>query len=173
METAKEVGNLEGKMSQLRQSLDEQRKLLSLIKNLNTSVASTGDQNTSTSSNGMKSSNQIQKSSLSLLLEQVEGCGLITQKPGRNLLYHSDLEALHIDDYSVSHKLHAYLLSDALLLTLPQRKRNRTNYNTSSTSSLMSGPNRLVANIDSKNYSIDTATPSANQYQYKFQISIL
>jgi hypothetical protein len=165
METAKEVGNLEGKMTQLRQSLDEQRKLLSLIKNLNISVASTGDQNTSSSSS--KTSNQIQKSSLSLLLEQVEGCGLITQKHGRNLLYHSDLEALHIDDYSVSHKLHAYLLSDALLLTLPQRKRNRTNFNINSTSSLMSGPNRLVANIDPKN-SVDSGSP-ANQYQYKFQ----
>jgi hypothetical protein len=162
METAKEVGNLEGKMTQLRQSLDEQRKLLGLIKNLNINVA---DQNTSTSSG--KSSNQIQKSSLSLLLEQVEGCGLITQKPGRNLLYHSDLEALHIDDYSVSHKLHAYLLSDALLLTLPQRKRNRTNFNMSSTSSLMSGSNRLVANLDTKN-SVDNGS-NANQYQYKFQ----
>lgn len=33
METSREVGHLEGKMSQLRQSLDEQRKLLSMFKN--------------------------------------------------------------------------------------------------------------------------------------------
>lgn len=98
------------------------------------------------------------KSSLSLLLEQVEGCGLIAQKPGRSLLYHSDLDALHLDDYSVSHKLHAYLLSDALLLTLPQRKRNKTNYNTSSTSGLAS--NSTDSSMNSS---------STNTYQYKFQ----
>lgn len=34
METSKEVGHLEGKMNQLRQSLEEQRKLLALFKNL-------------------------------------------------------------------------------------------------------------------------------------------
>jgi hypothetical protein len=169
METAKEVGNLEGKMTQLRQSLDDQRKLLNLIKNLNLSVASgaTTDQPFKTSGHGN------QKSSLSLLLEQVEGCSLITQKPGRNLLFHSDLEALHIDDYSVSHKLHAYLLSDALLLTLPQRKRNKTNYNMSSTSGMSSGSNRLVAGIGANNPADNIAgssssTNTAGGYQYKF-----
>ncbi len=34
METSREVGHLEGKMSQLRQSLEEQRKLLSAFKGL-------------------------------------------------------------------------------------------------------------------------------------------
>ena len=66
------------------------------------------------------------------MLEQVEGCGLIAQKADRNLLYHTDLEALHMDDYSVSHKLHAYLLNDALLLSLPQRKRSKSIFNATS-----------------------------------------
>ena len=145
METAKEVGHLEGKMSQLRQSLDEQRKLLNLFKNFNINV------NPSLPSN----KNGLQKSSLSLLLEQVEGCGLIAQKPGRNLLYHSDLDALHIDDYSVSHKLHAYLLSDAILLSLPQRKRNKSNYNaTKATSSSLNS---------------SSSSDAGNAYQFKFQ----
>ena len=117
METAKEVDNLEGKMSQLRLALDEQRKLLVLIKNLNvTSIADAGGSTNSNKSNSSKSSSSGQsasaaaaaaaatKSSLSILLEQVEGCGLIAQKPGRTLIYHSDLEALHVDDYSVSVK---------------------------------------------------------------------
>jgi hypothetical protein len=75
----------------------------------------------------------------------VEGCGLITQKPGRNLLFHSDLEALHLDDFTISHKLHAYLLNDALLLTLPQRKRTKSNFATSATLS-NTALNRLVNN---------------------------
>ena len=39
MDTAKEVGHLEGKMNQMRQSLDEQRKLLNLFTNLNINSA--------------------------------------------------------------------------------------------------------------------------------------
>ena len=39
MDTAKEVGHLEGKMNQMRQSLDEQRKLLNIFTNLNINSA--------------------------------------------------------------------------------------------------------------------------------------
>jgi len=169
METAKEVGHLEGKMSQLRQSLDEQRKLLFLFKNLNANTLNQTDAKQSLSSQN------IQKSSLAILLEQVEGCGLITQKPGRNLLFHSDLEALHLDDFSVSHKLHAYLLSDALLLTLPQRKRTKSNFNTG----VHNGVNRLMNNSvlstgSSTKSVVDaslsgSANANANTFQYKFQ----
>ena len=118
-------------MSQLRQSLDEQSKLLGLFKSLSTSTIAHSQLDAA--NHKLKDGSDSKKSSLAILIEQVEGCGLITQKPGRNLLYHSDLHALHIDDYSVSHKLHAYLLSDAILLTLPQRKRNKAVFNSSST----------------------------------------
>ena len=170
METAKEVGHLEGKMSQLRQSLDEQRKLLFLFKNLNANTLSQTDAKQSLSSQS------TQKSSLAILLEQVEGCGLITQKPGRNLLFHSDLEALHLDDFSVSHKLHAYLLSDALLLTLPQRKRTKSNFGNTGNHN---GVNRLMNNSvlssgSSTKSAVDASlsgsgTANANTFQYKFQ----
>ena len=176
METAKEVGHLEGKMSQLRQSLDEQRKLLSLFKNLNTNSSNSIDLSLSVSPNSIN--NLKQKSSLAILLEQVEGCGLITQKSGRSLLFHSDLEALHTDDYSVSHKLHAYLLSDALLLTLPQRKRSKAVLNTSITGSVP-GVNRFISNPIHQNESnklVESSltnninnSSSKNSYQYKFQ----
>lgn len=173
METAKEVGHLESKMSQLRQSLDEQRKLLNLFKNLNInspylddltpSAASAAGQQAKTGALGSAASG---KSSLAILLEQVEGCGLITQKPGRTLLYHSDLEALHLNDYSVSHKLHVYLLSDALLLTLPQRKRNKAGMNSSSSSSATRATkNPLLMDTSSSASGAD----SSNTYQYKFQ----
>ena len=155
METAKEVGHLEGKMSQMRLSLDEQRKLLSLFKNLNINSQQTPLDSTRTSESPSKPA----KSSLSLLLEQVEGCGLVVQKSDRNLLYHSDLEALHLDDYSVSHKLHAYLLSDALLLTLPQRKRSKSNFNASSSSVLSS-----AAQSEKRD-----GTSASHTYQFKFQ----
>lgn len=162
METSKEVGHLEGKMSQLRQSLDEQRKLLSLFKNLNINTINMNDAKKSSGGEG-----GMQKSSLAILLEQVEGCGLITQKPGRNLLFHSDLEALHLDDYTISHKLHAYLLSDALLLTLPQRKRTKTNFNTSAIMS-NNAVNRLINNPLLATAGSKNSDSSSNSYQYKF-----
>lgn len=171
METAKEVGHLEGKMSLLRQSLDEQTKLLQLFKSLSTNTMTH-----SQTESKFKDGSDSKKSSLAILLEQVEGCGLITQKPGRNLLYHSDLEALHIDDYSVSHKLHAYLLSDAILLTLPQRKRNKALFNASSNSTdSNSSANRLINNplLGLTNKSVESnlsaSNATSNTYQYKFQ----
>lgn len=149
METSKEVGHLESKMNQLRQSLDDQRKLLTFFKNLSVNSNSQVDQSSNNQSmNG-------QNSSLSLLLEQVEGCGVIAQKSGRSLLFHSDLEVLHTDDYSLSQKVHAYLLSDALLLTLPQRKRNKSNFSSSTI-------NRHRSN------SLIGQTETTNNYQYKF-----
>lgn len=151
METSKEVGHLEGKMSQLRQSLDEQRKLLHLFKNLNIGNTVNMMLNASNTQKATTSS-----SSLSLLLEQVEGCSLIAQKPNRNLLYHSDLEALHLDDFSVSHKLHAYLLTDSLLLTLPQRKRNKTNFNPTTKSSSGAGND------------VNASLKTGRNYLYKF-----
>jgi exocyst complex component 8 len=185
METAKEVGHLEGKMSQLRQSLEEQRKLLYLFKNLNISSINFNDataaqrQEQLKSGSSSSSSSASQKSSLALLLEQVEGCGLITQKPGRNLLYHSDLEALHMDDFTVSHKLHAYLLSDALLLTLPQRKRTKTNVNASSINTMVPGivsgrplithGNLLAPSVALNDASSSQSSSSGSTYQYKFQ----
>lgn len=180
METAKEVGHLESKMSQLRQSLDEQRKLLNLFKNLNinspylddlasaTSTSTSTGQQGSAGKAGALGAASSGKSSLAILLEQVEGCGLITQKPGRTLLYHSDLEALHLNDYSVSHKLHVYLLSDALLLTLPQRKRNKAGMNSSSTTSTSrASKNPLL--MDTSGGSAGGGADSSNTYQYKFQ----
>ncbi len=164
MDTSKEVGHLEGKMSQLRASLDEQRKLLSLFKNLNINTINMNDaKSKSTGSDG------AQNSSLAILLEQVEGCGLITQKPGRNLLFHSDLEALHLDDFTISHKLHAYLLSDALLLTLPQRKRAKTNFNAGTMMS-NSSMSHLVNNplLASAGGGSSKASDSSNSYQFKF-----
>lgn len=166
METSKEVGHLEGKMTLLRQSLDEQRKLLSLFNNLNINTINSDD----SARKSITSDGASQKSSLAILLEQVEGCGLITQKPGRNLLFHSDLEALHLDDYTFSHKLHAYLLSDALLLTLPQRKRNKNNFNASTSSMSNKGINRLINNpILASVSSTKSSETATNSYQYKFQ----
>ena len=184
METAKEVDNLEGKMSQLRLSLDEQKKLLLLIKNLNVaSIADVsgggggaGNKQASQASKSSASNSSTQsaaaaaaaaaatKSSLSILLEQVEGCGLIAQKPGRTLIYHSDLEALHVDDYSVSHKLHAYLLSDALLLTLPQRKRNKSMHVVVASVNHHLPTDRVLLGSYSS-----SSSSSSSSYQYKFQ----
>jgi exocyst complex component 8 len=127
METAKEVGHLEGKMNQLRQSLEEQRKLLNLFKNLNTSTIEMTQNAQNETSNRLGSSGRssAQKTSLATLLEKVEGCGIINQKEGRSLIYHSDLEQLHLDDFSVLSRIHAYLLNDSLLLAVPKRKRSK------------------------------------------------
>ena len=65
METSKEVGHLEGKMSQLRSSLDEQRKLLTLFKNLNSNTINVNEVKKS------MGDGKEQNSSLAILLEQV------------------------------------------------------------------------------------------------------
>jgi hypothetical protein len=173
METSKEVGHLEGKMNQMRQSLEEQRKLLQLFKNLNLNNTVVqmlggggggGGGQIANNSGGSPGGGGGLSSSLSLLLEQVEGCSLIAQKSGRNLLYHSDLEALQADDFSVSHKLHAYLLTDSLLLTLPQRKRNRPhNLNPSTTSA-----SSLRKDFSSSSSSNNKQQQVVKDYLYKF-----
>jgi HAMP domain-containing protein len=56
MDTAKEVGHLEGKMNQMRQSLDEQRKLLNLFTNLNINSA-TNNLNLNDATNNAAKSN--------------------------------------------------------------------------------------------------------------------
>ena len=160
METAKEVGHLEGKMSQMRLSLEEQRKLLSLFSNLNINA------NVVSESPRVAGTSTQTQSSMSLVLEQVEGCGLVAQKTDRHLLYHTDLEALHLDDFSVSHKLHAYLLNDALLLTLPQRKRTKSNFNTSVSS--MARTSSSSSGIP-KSGGESQGSSSSHGYQFKFQ----
>ena len=101
---------------------------------------------------------------MSLLLEQVEGCGLIAQKAERNLLYHTDLEALHMDDFTVSHKLHAYLLNDALLLSLPQRKRSKSIFNAN-----IGGTNGGGGGGGSVKTSTGDGSGGSHSYQFKFQ----
>ena len=102
---------------------------------------------------------------MSLLLEQVEGCGLIAQKADRHLLYHTDLEALHMDDYSVSHKLHAYLLNDALLLSLPQRKRSKSIFNASMSNNSGGGGGGGSGRTNASS----SDGSAAHSYQFKFQ----
>ena len=156
MDTAKEVGHLEGKMTQLRMSLDEQKKLIGLFKNLNINNNSSNSLLNETSDHQKQQINQQQKlfalqnntakGSLAKLLEEVEGCSVITQKPGREIIFDGDLELLDTTDFSVLNKIHAYLLNDALLLTVPQRKRTKnSNFKTV-----------LINNLD-------------NKHQYKFQ----
>lgn len=160
METSREVGHLEGKMSQLRQSLDEQRKLLAMFKTwsqqANTVLVASGIEQ-----GGKPSSPATTNTSLSLILEQVEGCGLIAQKSGRTLLYHSDLESLHLDDYSISHRAHAYLLNDAILVALPQRKRP-TNPHHSHRPASNSAANKTDSSRTDPGH-------SSSSYLYKFQ----
>jgi hypothetical protein len=155
MDTAKEVGHLEGKMAQLKQSLDEQKKLISLFKNLNVNSNNNVSSNSQqTDQQKTKQTNQqptqkrlsIQNGSLAKLLEEVEGCSVITQKPGREIIFDGDLELLDTTDFNVLNKIHAYLLNDALLLTVPQRKRTK-NSNFKAI---------LMNNLD-------------NKHQYKFQ----
>jgi exocyst complex component 8 len=128
METAKEIGHFEGKMSLLRQSLDEQRKLLGTLKNFNINISDSIAESNDKSNEPKQElfNHQKQKTkSLALILDEVENCSIVTQKPDRELLFHSDLEILNSADWSVSHKLHVYLLNDSILLALPQRKRNK------------------------------------------------
>ena len=155
MDTAKEVGHLEGKMAQLKQSLDEQKKLISLFKNLNVNNSASNSQQVDNDQQNKKQTQQthqksllssIQNGSLAKLLEEVEGCSVITQKPGREIIFDGDLELLDTTDFTVLNKIHAYLLNDALLLTVPQRKRTK-NSNFKAI---------LMNNLD-------------NKHQYKFQ----
>ena len=87
----------------------------------------------------------------------------MAQKSGRTLLYHSDLDALHIDDFSVSHRIHAYLLNDAILLSVPQRKRANILHRSTSTSAANS------KDADSTGAMKTGDSSSSSSYLYKFQ----
>ena len=99
------------------------------------------------------------------MLEPVVGCGLIAQNADRNPLYHANMEALHVDFYTASHKLHGYQLNDALLLSLPQRIRSKSIFNATSPASGADGDGggRITS---SDGGSGDEASYS---YQIKFQ----
>jgi hypothetical protein len=67
---------------------------------------------------------------------------------------------------SVSHKLHAYLLNDAILLSLPQRKRSKSIFNATSPASGGSGGSGGSKGTSSGGGGGDGASHS---YQFKFQ----
>lgn len=192
METSREVGHLEGKMTQLRQSLDEQRKLLAMLKmwsqQANTVLVASATSTQSQQQSRPKSAQPTAaaSTSLSLILEQVEGCGLIIsplqQQPkagsvqqttnGRTLLYHSDLDSLHIDNYSVSHRTHGYLLNDGILIAIPQRRRSSSavllaQQHHSNPKTKSSGSKASVEFLAPATATLPTSSTSS--YLYKFQ----
>ncbi|XKL68109.1 hypothetical protein PGB90_003600 [Kerria lacca] len=119
IETAKEISRLEGDMYQLSHLLSEQRSLLTTL--ASTSVFQNQERiELNDPENSKYDEDNIElkrKQALSDIAEKIEGCINLTENSGRHFLYEGDLMELDALDNSQICKLHAYLLSDVLLLT--------------------------------------------------------
>uniref|UniRef100_A0A1B6DF58 Exocyst complex component 8 n=1 Tax=Clastoptera arizonana TaxID=38151 RepID=A0A1B6DF58_9HEMI len=111
IETAKEISHLESEMYQLSHLLTEQRSLLSTL-------ASSG----LTPAAPLESPQQEVKiedkreNLLATIAEKVEGCASLLDVKDRKLNYEGDLIELDPVENTALHRVHAYLLTDILLI---------------------------------------------------------
>jgi len=111
IETAKEIAHLESEMYQLSHMLTEQRTLLSTL--ASSSVAPTAP---------LESPQQEVKTEdrrvnlLTAIAEKVEGCASLLDNKERGLCHEGDLLELDAVESVPLHRVHAYLLTDILLI---------------------------------------------------------
>ncbi|XP_075222918.1 exocyst complex component Exo84 [Lycorma delicatula] len=130
IETAKEISHLESEMYQLSHLLTEQRSLLAA---LSQTPAAALDNNTKEEK---ETANEDKREKLlTAITEKVEGCASLLDVPNRGLLYEGDLLELDQLENTPLHRVHAYLLTDILLVATwisnrrgPARYKFQTQY---------------------------------------------
>ncbi|XP_022188141.2 exocyst complex component 8 isoform X2 [Nilaparvata lugens] len=131
IETAKEISHLESEMYQLSHLLTEQRSLLAA---LSQTPAAALENNTKDDNESTKKEDKREKL-LAAIAEKVEGCVSLLDVPNRGLLYEGDLLELDPLENTPLHRVHAYLLTDILLISTwisnrrgPARYKFQTQY---------------------------------------------
>ncbi|KAI5703336.1 hypothetical protein M8J75_010558 [Diaphorina citri] len=126
IETAKEISHLEGEMYQLSHLLTEQRSLLATL--AHTSIVEGVMPILISSSSGEQAQ---AKKQLIDIMQKVEGCVNLLDS-SRSLIYEGDLTELDALENKPMRRIHAYLLSDLLILATPsQQSPGRYQLNTS------------------------------------------
>lgn len=125
IETAKEISHLESEMYQLSHMLTEQRGLLASL----SSMSLLGDKLTKApleADSGVKQEDEEEerRRKLAAVLEKVEGCMELLETPGRAILHEGDVLELDPVENTALQRVHAYLLSDGLMLAtwIPNRR---------------------------------------------------
>ncbi|KAK6617456.1 hypothetical protein RUM43_014465 [Polyplax serrata] len=122
IETAKEITHLESEMYQLSHLLFEQKSLLEVLvdTNFNDSLNEVQDEKDKQKEEDEKKKEKTEEDRIRVLttvLEKVEGCTGLLEVKDRVLLHEGDILELDPMENTIIHKTHAYLFSDALMLT--------------------------------------------------------
>ncbi|XP_038617049.1 exocyst complex component 8 [Tachyglossus aculeatus] len=127
IETAREISYLESEMYQLSHLLTEQKSSLeslplSLLPAAAAVAATTAGQ--ASEEDEAEPVEAGRQRTLTTLLEKVEGCRPLLDAPGQRLVYNGDLLEYEADHMAQLQRVHAFLLSDCLLVAtwLPQRR---------------------------------------------------
>lgn len=121
IDTAKEISYLESEMYQLSHLITEQKSLLTSLLELSI----TGERGPGSAAQEMievnpqeikEMQNRENRKKLTGLLEKIEGCSHVMEVEDRYLVFDGDLVELNQDDYTAMQRIHAYLLSDSLMI---------------------------------------------------------
>uniref|UniRef100_A0A1B6FB48 Exocyst complex component 8 n=1 Tax=Cuerna arida TaxID=1464854 RepID=A0A1B6FB48_9HEMI len=111
IETAKEIAHLESEMYQLSHMLTEQRTLLSTL-----ASSSVAPQAPLESPQLETKTEDKRINLLATIAEKVEGCASLLDNKGRGLCHEGDLQELDPLENTPLHRVHAYLMTDILLI---------------------------------------------------------
>uniref|UniRef100_A0A8D8ZTN9 Exocyst complex component 8 n=1 Tax=Cacopsylla melanoneura TaxID=428564 RepID=A0A8D8ZTN9_9HEMI len=130
IETAKEISHLEGEMYQLSHLLTEQRSLLATLAH-SSIVEGVAPLNTSVNNTTVEQDKETQtRKQLSDIMQKMEGCVPLLDS-SRAFIMEGDLTELDPLDNKPLRRVHAYLLSDMLILACPiQGDQGRYQMNT-------------------------------------------
>ncbi|KAK7469557.1 hypothetical protein BaRGS_00036405 [Batillaria attramentaria] len=123
IETAREISILEGEMYQLSNMLTEQKSLMSSMMELPL-VSDKAMVEGPKEETKEESPEEETRRNLAFLLEKVEGCSSVTEVPGRHLVHDTDLVELDPETHIQIQRVHAFLLSDSLMMAtwVPTRR---------------------------------------------------
>ncbi|KAL1459653.1 hypothetical protein WDU94_011613 [Cyamophila willieti] len=117
IETAKEISHLEGEMYQLSHLLTEQRSLLATLAH-SSIVEGVAPLNTSVNTSVEQDKETQARKQLNDIMQKVEGCVPLLDSP-RVFILEGDLIELDPLENKPLRRVHAYLLSDMLILACP------------------------------------------------------
>ena len=115
IDTSREISSLETEMYQLSHLLNEHQRLTSVIQRVCVAEEEEHPQ--------VEVAEKQEKHSIASLLETVEGCSIVTEVPGRYLVFSSRLTELDPQTYESVQEVKAFLLNDSIMLATVKAKR--------------------------------------------------
>ncbi|KAL3861830.1 hypothetical protein ACJMK2_007844 [Sinanodonta woodiana] len=124
IDTAREISIVEGEMYQLSHMLTEQKGLMASMMEMSLVSDKAVVEEPQKEAEPEINPKEETRRNLAFLLEKVEGCSSVTEVPGRQLIHNGDLTELDIESLTPTQKVHAFLLTDSLMIAswLPNRR---------------------------------------------------